>query len=183
MLGTLGPIVRVSREQADAAPLPHWKQIAREPEEEVARLDPAFVQFVTNMGFPGSERLNHNGCLRTLRGWIPRIKQYTNQNLPHFRRNPSLFENSEAYFRALCRACDERRHHPNPYEVIGSGLPPDVLVAGRLALQSVVEQFMRDFGDRVYGRHPYTPLARSALTLPSRTSRATRSRSRASGGP
>jgi fructose/tagatose bisphosphate aldolase len=52
----------------------------------------------------------------------------------------------QAYFRALCRACDEQRHHPNPYEVIGSGLSADVLVAGRLALQSVVEEFMRQFG-------------------------------------
>jgi ketose-bisphosphate aldolase len=52
----------------------------------------------------------------------------------------------QAYFRALCRACDGQRHHPNPYEVIGSGLPPDVLVAGRLELQSVVEGFMHTFG-------------------------------------
>ena len=36
--------------------------------------------------------------------------------------------------------------------------------------------------DRVY-RHPYTSRARSALTFPSRTSRATSSRSRSSGGP
>src|SRR5947209_16918414 len=46
----------------------------------------------------------------------------------------------QAYFQALCRACDEQRNHPNPYEVIGSGLSPDVLVAGRLALQVVVEE-------------------------------------------
>ena len=32
-------------------------------------------------------------------------------------------------------------------------------------------------------RHPYTSRARSALTFPSRTSRATSSRSRSSGGP
>jgi len=52
----------------------------------------------------------------------------------------------QAYFRALCRACAEQRNHPNPYEVIGSGLSLDVLVAGRLALQAVVEEFMRGFG-------------------------------------
>ena len=33
------------------------------------------------------------------------------------------------------------------------------------------------------GAHPYSSRARSALTLPSRTSRATRSGSRSSGGP
>jgi fructose-bisphosphate aldolase class II len=52
----------------------------------------------------------------------------------------------QAYFRALCRACDEQQRHPNPYEVIGSGLPQDVLVASRMAMQSVVEEFMNVFG-------------------------------------
>jgi hypothetical protein len=56
--GTLGPILAVPREQAEAAPLPHRKSVAREPEDELARLDPAFVQFVTNVDFSGSERLD-----------------------------------------------------------------------------------------------------------------------------
>jgi len=63
----------------------------------------------------------------------------------------------QAYFRALCRACDEQRYHANPYEVIGSGLPPDVLVAGRLALQSVVEEFMRDFASASAGNSHTSP--------------------------
>ena len=52
----------------------------------------------------------------------------------------------QAYFNALCSACDAQRHHANPYEVIGSGLPQDVLVASRMAMQSVVEEFMNVFG-------------------------------------
>jgi len=52
----------------------------------------------------------------------------------------------QAYFNALCAACDAQRDHPNPYEVIGSGLSRDVLVAGRLAMQTVVEEYMRCFG-------------------------------------
>jgi ketose-bisphosphate aldolase len=52
----------------------------------------------------------------------------------------------QAYFNALCRASDEQRHHGNPYEIIGSGLSRDVLVAGRLAMRAVVEEFMRCFG-------------------------------------
>jgi ketose-bisphosphate aldolase len=52
----------------------------------------------------------------------------------------------QAYFNALCSACDAQRHHANPYEVIGSGLSQDVLVAGRLALQATVEEYMRCFG-------------------------------------
>ena len=34
----------------------------------------------------------------------------------------------------------------NPYEVIGSGLDDDVLVAGRLAMAAEVAQMMRLFG-------------------------------------
>jgi ketose-bisphosphate aldolase len=52
----------------------------------------------------------------------------------------------QAYFNALCKACDVQRHHGNPYEVIGSGLDRDVLVAGRLAMQAVVQEYMQCFG-------------------------------------
>jgi hypothetical protein len=99
---TLGPILQVSREEAEAAQLPHWKHIAQEPENEIARLDPAFVQFVTNMGFPGSERLNPRGCLRKVREMAHRVEEYTEQRRWTFRQNPERFENSEAMFRALC---------------------------------------------------------------------------------
>jgi ketose-bisphosphate aldolase len=52
----------------------------------------------------------------------------------------------QAYFNALCAACDAQRHHANPYEVIGSGLDADVLVTGRRAMQAVVEEYMQCFG-------------------------------------
>jgi fructose/tagatose bisphosphate aldolase len=52
----------------------------------------------------------------------------------------------QAYLDALCTSCHEQRRHANPYEAIGSGLEHDVLVAGRLAMQRVVEQFMHGLG-------------------------------------
>jgi fructose/tagatose bisphosphate aldolase len=52
----------------------------------------------------------------------------------------------QAYFQALCRGCDGQRQNPNPYEVVGSGLDRDVLVAARLAVQAVVEEFMHYLG-------------------------------------
>jgi len=51
----------------------------------------------------------------------------------------------QAFFGALCRACDVQRQAANPYEVIGSGLDRDVLVAGRLAMQAKVEELMHCF--------------------------------------
>jgi hypothetical protein len=94
----------VSPEQAARHPLPHWKHIAQEPEAEIARLDPAFVQFTTNMGFPGSERLDPHTCLAKVRVMARRVEEYTEQRLWTFRQNPERFENSKAYFQALCLA-------------------------------------------------------------------------------
>ena len=44
------------------------------------------------------------------------------------------------------RDATSRSHAANPYEAIGSGLRNDVMVAGRLAMQAEVQQFMRLFG-------------------------------------
>jgi fructose/tagatose bisphosphate aldolase len=52
----------------------------------------------------------------------------------------------QAYFRALRVKCMECPDCSNPYEVIGSGLSADVLVAGRLAMQHVVEDWMSLIG-------------------------------------
>jgi tagatose 1,6-diphosphate aldolase GatY/KbaY len=52
----------------------------------------------------------------------------------------------QAYFSALSEKCSECSKDSNPYEVIGSGFSNDVLVAGRLAMQQVVEDWMRTIG-------------------------------------
>jgi fructose/tagatose bisphosphate aldolase len=52
----------------------------------------------------------------------------------------------QAFFRALTAACAARRDHPNPYVIIGSGLADDVMMAGRLAMRAVVEDYMRVLG-------------------------------------
>jgi fructose/tagatose bisphosphate aldolase len=53
----------------------------------------------------------------------------------------------QAYFEGTCRACQAvNKEAYNPYEVVGSGLESDILVAGRLALRRTVEELMRVFG-------------------------------------
>lgn len=52
----------------------------------------------------------------------------------------------QAFFSAMADASAARRQHPNPYAVIGSGLKDDVLMAGRLAMQRVTEEFMQCLG-------------------------------------
>ena len=52
----------------------------------------------------------------------------------------------QTYFRALQNAAATLAPRANPYEIIGSGLKQDVLVAGRTVMQRKVEELMRLFG-------------------------------------
>jgi ketose-bisphosphate aldolase len=51
-----------------------------------------------------------------------------------------------AYFEALRQAANAAGDWYTPYDVIGSGFASDVLTAGRVAMQAVVEDLMRVFG-------------------------------------
>lgn len=52
----------------------------------------------------------------------------------------------QTYFEAMRAAAADTPEGYNPYEVLGSGLENDVLMAGRLALQRKVEELMQLFG-------------------------------------
>jgi len=50
------------------------------------------------------------------------------------------------FLEAMRAACIRTGQVYNPYTVIGSGLDGDVMVAGRAAMQAVVEDYMALFG-------------------------------------
>ena len=52
----------------------------------------------------------------------------------------------QRYLAALRTGCGEIGPDANPYEVLGSGFPEDVLALGRLAMREVVEDLMRLLG-------------------------------------
>ena len=52
----------------------------------------------------------------------------------------------QAYFESMREACRNVQEGYNPYEVIGSGLSEDVLMAGRVALQREVQELIQLFG-------------------------------------
>jgi ketose-bisphosphate aldolase len=52
----------------------------------------------------------------------------------------------QTYFEAMREVFSAAGETYNPYEIIGSGLREDVLMAGRIALQSKVEDYLRLFG-------------------------------------
>jgi len=52
----------------------------------------------------------------------------------------------QTFFEAMQTAIEATRGDYNPYQVIGSGTSEDVLMAGRIALQSKVEHIMRMIG-------------------------------------
>jgi fructose/tagatose bisphosphate aldolase len=52
----------------------------------------------------------------------------------------------QAYLDALRQACSAIDRDYHPYEIIGSGLENDIVVAGRMALQKKVEEYLVLFG-------------------------------------
>jgi ketose-bisphosphate aldolase len=52
----------------------------------------------------------------------------------------------QIYYQELRAACRRSKPDANPYEVIGSGLPEDIVTAGRVAMQKAVEDLMLLFG-------------------------------------
>ena len=52
----------------------------------------------------------------------------------------------QTYFQAMIAACRQIKPDANPYEIIGSGLPDDVLTTGRLAMRKTVEEWMQLIG-------------------------------------
>ncbi len=53
---------------------------------------------------PGAEGLDVDACLATLDQWAVRVKTETERHLHRFRSNPTEYEHSEGYFRALMMA-------------------------------------------------------------------------------
>lgn len=80
----------------------HWKKLALETNEELARRDLAEIHLACAEGLPGWDRIDHVYCLRWLDGAARVVQRYTDNCLPDFRKNPQDYENSEPYFRALC---------------------------------------------------------------------------------
>ena len=52
----------------------------------------------------------------------------------------------QTLLREVSAACQRIAPDANPYEIIGSGLPEDIMVAGRVAMQRAVVDFMGLFG-------------------------------------
>ena len=52
----------------------------------------------------------------------------------------------QTYFRALLASCRATPTDANPYEIIGSGLAEDVLMAGRVAMRREVGELMNLLG-------------------------------------
>lgn len=82
--------------------MPDWKALALLPEEQLAEIDVAVVNLSCALGLPDAETINVQQCIQRLDRWAGYANQYTQTSLPEFLRNPSAYNNSEAYCRILC---------------------------------------------------------------------------------
>lgn len=107
-------------------PVYAWQQYLTLPDEERARIDIAAMNLQCAMGLPGSERIDVAGCLRTIEGWVPVVRRWTEAAyreffLPH----PGQFRNSEAFFRCVALVTALQRHCGVRYDPSKAGLGPD----------------------------------------------------------
>lgn len=84
-----------------------WEWLVPLFNEELARHDVAAVNLACAAGLPGADEIDTDYCLYKLDEWAGWVKDYANQLFPQFRRDPELYENSEAYFRTPCMIISE----------------------------------------------------------------------------
>lgn len=76
-----------------------WQQLVRCTDSELARIDLASLNLACAVGLPGSDRIDHERCIRKLDDWSRRCRAFTNQMMPYFYRGHCDFPNSEPKFR------------------------------------------------------------------------------------
>src|SRR5689334_14887125 len=81
-----------------------WERLIRIPEAERAALDVAAVNLACAEGLPGAEGLDVGRCLGVLDRWAAHVGRETECCAGQFARDPTAFEGSWAYFRALVLA-------------------------------------------------------------------------------
>jgi hypothetical protein len=78
-----------------------WKELTSLSDAELSGFDIAEVNLACAEGLPGAEKIDVALCRNRLDDFSRCVREYTEPRLERFRRNPSDFENSEAYFRIL----------------------------------------------------------------------------------
>lgn len=101
-------IIKRTGSSYQAAPFMDSKQPQKLPldnillrKEDISKYDIATLDLIAAQGLPGAENLNISECLFILRDWADRVDSETLAYLPKFHKNPSDYNNSEAYFRML----------------------------------------------------------------------------------
>jgi hypothetical protein len=79
-----------------------WLQLARLNDSELGQIDLADVHLACAEGLPGFYPSDVSLALEGLAYFARKVAEETERFLPHFRRQPSAFRNSEAFFRLLC---------------------------------------------------------------------------------
>ena len=67
--------------------------------EQVANYDMAELNLLCGTGLNGNEKVNLNQCRKALDDLTKMVKAETERNWQRFQRNPSEYQNSEAYYR------------------------------------------------------------------------------------
>jgi hypothetical protein len=81
----------------------NWKQLVRQSDDALGKLDIAEVNWACTAGLPGADHVDHKEHLATLDAWTALVKETTEAELPKFRKRPQDYSlRHEEYFRCKC---------------------------------------------------------------------------------
>jgi hypothetical protein len=81
--------------------IPTLGEVLYWPAQEIRRLRVEFLNLLCATGLPDTSDLDIHACLKKLDEWTRQVGAETERCAGQFRRDPSDFNNSEAYFRVL----------------------------------------------------------------------------------
>lgn len=71
-------------------------------DEQLEAIDVAVRNLICAEGLPGSDRIDIELCVKRLDYWAKCVRQATEHHLPKFHADPGKYQNSEAFYQALC---------------------------------------------------------------------------------
>jgi hypothetical protein len=85
----------------DGSLAPGLGEVLFMPLDELTRLPTGYLNLLCATALPDTADLDIPACMRTLHEWTDLVHRETDRSMYRFHRNPSDFENSEAYYRML----------------------------------------------------------------------------------
>jgi hypothetical protein len=105
--------------------LNEWRALPLMSAEARFRLGLSEIDFICSTGLPGSERIDREGCRRTLDAWTECVRKWTAAaEVEYWQQDPSQFEHSKPLFLMVSMVLALKRHCGLRYDPDAAGKKP-----------------------------------------------------------